>query len=500
MWQLLLGAAIAGSTGVLAKHLFNPKSISQDSSNTNFDTEKQDPRLQNRYLEPGCESNWDEKPKQGEIFRFSSSESAVKTKTGVKARKKVVLKKAEKRSNGGSGVEVNTKKFSVCLKKRRTAKNEAYKCGAFPSKGMILFIYQLSSFCTVILLSCSECQTWKSERCLYVAKSMSRPLAVYITCKHGYGTNRFSVHHLILKVGEKWGAGGVGFVNILLKDCSFGKEIPDLIIDTIESDEQGSVFRWGLGFGIMYMMSAGRAEIGKLNSAMDETAKVVQELKTTLCKRKSSCNLHASSSASEVAASSKKFSGKNSQLLLRKSGTGNRDHNETKVCSLPVFDDGEYASSVLTEEPEPELEVVEMDQLEAELELELQKLSETEVSAKSLHEPVGERFDSYQSKGVLPSELDQKLCHVLIEQQENQIEELESELNSAQSKLREKEAELQALKDCVKRLTNFSLSTGSDDDTEAQGDQECMKDQDSSIKSGSETRKSLVGMKRHMEF
>ncbi|MBA0776728.1 hypothetical protein Gotri_011686 [Gossypium trilobum] len=408
MWQLLLGAAVAGSTGLLAKHLFNPKSISQDSSNTNFDTEKQDPRLQNRYLESGCESNWDEKPKQGEIFRFSSSESAVKTKTGVKARKKVVLKKAEKRSNGGSGVEVNTKKFSVCLKKRRTAKNEAYKCGAFPSKGMILFIYQLSSY--------------------------------------------------------------------------------------------SSVFRWGLGFGIMYMMSAGRAEIDKLNSAMDETAKVVQELKTTLCKRKSSCNLHASSSASEVAASSKKFSGKNSQLLLRKSGTGNRDHNETKVCSLPVFDGGEYASSVLTEEPEPELEVVEMDQLEAELELELQKLSETEVSAKSLHEPVGERFDSYQSKGVLPSELDQKLCHVLIEQQENQIEELESELNSAQSKLREKEAELQALKDCVKRLTNFSLSTGSDDDTEAQGDQECMKDQDSSIKSGSETRKSLVGMKRHMEF
>lgn len=72
---------------------------------------------------------------------------------------------------------------------------------------------------------------------------------------------------------------------------------------------------------------------------------------------------------------------------------------------------------------------------------------------------MGERFDSNQSKGVLPSELDQKLCHMLIEQQENQIEELESELNSAQSKLREKEAELQALKDCVKRLTNFSLST-----------------------------------------
>lgn len=141
-----------------------------------------------------------------------------------------------------------------------------------------------------------------------------------------------------------------------------------------------SVFHWGLGFGIMYMMSAGRAEIDKFNSSMDETAKVVQELKTTLCKRKLSCNLHASSSASDVATSSKKFSGKNSQLLLGKSGTGNRDHNETEVCILPVIDDGEYASSVLTEEPEPELEVVEMDQLEAELELELQKLSEVNFS------------------------------------------------------------------------------------------------------------------------
>lgn len=59
----------------------------------------------------------------------------------------------------------------------------------------------------------------------------------------------------------------------------------------------------------------------------------------------------------------------------------------------------------------------------------------------------------------MPAELDQKLCHLLIERQENQIEELESELDVAQRKLHEKEAELQALKDCVKRLTEFSIST-----------------------------------------
>ncbi|XVE76217.1 hypothetical protein DITRI_Ditri12bG0155400 [Diplodiscus trichospermus] len=386
MWQLLLGAAVAGSTGLLAKHLFNPNPnnpISQDTPNSNLDQQKQDIHLQNGFLESGCETNWEGKQKQDGIFRFSSPESA--GKTGVKAndrRKKAVFKKSEKGSNGG-GVEVNRRKFAVCLKKRRTAKNVAYKCGSCPSK-------------------------------------------------------------------------------------------------------DSSVFRWGLGFGIMYMMSAGKTEINKLNSAMDETKKVVEELKTELCKRKSSCNLQVSNYTNEVATSSKKFSSKNMQLVLDKY----KDHNGIKACSRPVIDDGEYASSVLTEEPEPEPEVVEMDQLEAELESELQKLSETEIS-------VGQRFDSYQSQGVLPSELDQKLCHLLIEQQENQIEELESELNLAQSKLREKEAELQALKDCVRRLTNFSLSTVLDDDTEAQGQQECMSNGDGP--DGSETRKSLVGMKRPIE-
>lgn len=82
-----------------------------------------------------------------------------------------------------------------------------------------------------------------------------------------------------------------------------------------------------------------------------------------------------------------------------------------------------------------------------------------EVSAKGFHELEGQNSNSYQFHGVLPAELDQKLCHVLIEQQENQIVDLESELHLAQSKLHEKEAELQALKDCVKRLTEFSLST-----------------------------------------
>ena len=52
-----------------------------------------------------------------------------------------------------------------------------------------------------------------------------------------------------------------------------------------------------------------------------------------------------------------------------------------------------------------------------------------EVSAKGFHEMEGQSSDSYQFHGVLPAQLDRKLCHVLIEQQKNQIVELESELH-----------------------------------------------------------------------
>lgn len=67
--------------------------------------------------------------------------------------------------------------------------------------------------------------------------------------------------------------------------------------------------------------------------------------------------------------------------------------------------------------------------------------------------------DGTEFQGVLASELSHRLNHLLIERQEDQIADLESELHLAQSKLHEKEAELQALKDTVRRLSQISLST-----------------------------------------
>ena len=86
-------------------------------------------------------------------------------------------------------------------------------------------------------------------------------------------------------------------------------------------------------------------------------------------------------------------------------------------------------------------------------------LVQDDVPDEGYHKTDELDFNYVQSQGVSPSELNKKLSHLLIEQQENQIADLEAELQLAQSRLNEKEAELQALKDCVRSLTELSLST-----------------------------------------
>ncbi|GMP32105.1 hypothetical protein CsSME_00006015 [Camellia sinensis var. sinensis] len=278
--------------------------------------------------------------------------------------------------------------------------------------------------------------------------------------------------------------------------------------------EHNSTFSWGLGVGIMCMMSAGKAEISRLNTAVDETTKVVQELKIEFSRRKSSRNLQVSSSKTEISTSPYKTRGKHTEPIPQ-SSTENRDN--VQDSGVFVTEEGESTSSVLTEGPQQE--VLEMDLLEAELESELQKLScapqklldlkekyQTFVRMKMLlskdfTNQMCQTSDSCQLSGVLPSELDQKLCHLLIEQQESQIVGLESELHWAQSKLHEKEAELQALKDYVKHLTEFSLATASDEESEAQKEEEKIIDHgDYDNKMGPESKRSVVGMKRSMNF
>ncbi|XP_016499867.1 uncharacterized protein LOC107818375 isoform X1 [Nicotiana tabacum] len=270
-----------------------------------------------------------------------------------------------------------------------------------------------------------------------------------------------------------------------------------------------SFFGYGLGIGMVCMMSAGKSEINRLNSTMNETAKAVEELKAELSRRKVAHDLRASKNKAET---NEKNDGECTIRAFPESGTENR--NIFRAVDHQVAEEGECASSVVTEEPQPE--VMEMDQLEAELESELQKLPWCATEGTDLgggRDPCKDEFleknfnlandhnaETYQFSGVLPSELDQKLCHLLIEQQESQIVELASELHQTHSKLHEKEAELQALKDCVRRLTEFSLGSASDEETDGKMEDEISGGGDQEKNIGPESRKSIVGMKRSMNL
>ncbi|KAL8036173.1 hypothetical protein ABFX02_12G142200 [Erythranthe guttata] len=371
MWQVLLAAAAAAGSGILAKKFINPTDTEKPSSDFNQNHQQCD---QKKNLNPQ-DSNFQENgvaisDDGGKIFRFSSpqtgtKESKKKTGSGFRLLKKNGGAKRGNKNGGSKEMVVvdqrgncSGKRVSVCLKKRRTGKHAAGNCE-----------------------SCAS------------------------------------------------------------KDSSFGL---------------------GVGIGMMYVVSAGKAEISKLNCAMDETAKIVQELKSEISTRK---NEHTSS------------------IALNESGK-NKKH--IKRC---------YSDPL-----SPNPEVMEMDQLEAELESELQKLPWC-ATASSGSEGRPDFFEAeilakeVKSDGVLPDELDTKLCHLLIEQQESQIVELEAELHNAHSKLHEKEAELEALKDCVKRLTEFSLASASDEEIED-------KEEDVKARDGIEENvtESMVGMKQTIGY
>lgn len=146
--------------------------------------------------------------------------------------------------------------------------------------------------------------------------------------------------------------------------ASFGIYMTSALLCVLDN----SVFSWGLGVGLMYMMSTGKAEIGRLNTAMDETAKDVQELKTELHKRKSSRGLQFSSSTN-TSAKLDIIGGRNTNPV---SDSSTEHGDNVHDSGFLLTEEGGSASSVLTDEPRQEL--VEMDRLEAELESELQKL------------------------------------------------------------------------------------------------------------------------------
>jgi len=131
-----------------------------------------------------------------------------------------------------------------------------------------------------------------------------------------------------------------------------------------------TAFGWGLGLGIIYMMSAGKAEVSTLSKAIDDTAQAVHELKSELNRQKSSPSQQPSGKVGDATYTMDCMQKSTAEQANTGTSTSNSYSINRKLISHSA--DSDYASSVLT--VEHQAEGAEMDQLEAELESELQKL------------------------------------------------------------------------------------------------------------------------------
>ncbi|CAA3000267.1 Hypothetical predicted protein [Olea europaea subsp. europaea] len=102
----------------------------------------------------------------------------------------------------------------------------------------------------------------------------------------------------------------------------------------------------------MYMTSSGKAEISRLNSAIEKTTKVVQELKAEISKRQASCHLHYSISQNEASTNKIHTDGSYGRQLLA--------NNMDNIKAFTLIAEGEGVSVDLTEDLQ--LEALEIDQ------------------------------------------------------------------------------------------------------------------------------------------
>jgi hypothetical protein len=153
MWQVLLAAAVAGSTGLVAKLVFAPNAdptadpVSDQTQNP-FDHTKPQVSVASTLGSPpvssGCNDsgngngNGSHCQRQDGIFRFSSSGGA--SRSGSKSSRKAVGAKKVGHRSGCAREETevprkSSRRFAVCLKRRKTSRNVAAKSGLSSTKG-----------------------------------------------------------------------------------------------------------------------------------------------------------------------------------------------------------------------------------------------------------------------------------------------------------------------------------------------------------------------------
>lgn len=270
-------------------------------------------------------------------------------------------------------------------------------------------------------------------------------------------------------------------------------------------DEQ--LFNFGLGFGVVFMVTSSKKEIEKLRELQKQTERLVKDLKEEVSRR------NVSNDSSQIV--------QNGEDLLSEHHYAKREIEDAKdrMASVSQSSSGRLesgisengcnssAQSIITTESTPEHSG--MAQLEAELEAELERMelnltaeisceletfsgsempgnivyNDLDVSGtpgkKSSHDQ--ENIDR-ANDGVSPIELERRLHELLQKRQEDHITELEADLKITEDKLVDKEKELSWWKERVCQLLQEN-----DEATTTPGDEST-----ASMSTGRVSNKSLV--------
>lgn len=142
MWQALVAAAVAGTTGIVAKHFLKPASDHAHRPYNDDDLGDQpiDREDESRFLSASALGSELDLPRasvpeeEDEIFRFSSTGSRV-GRRNLSKNKGALRKGVRGERSAGSKQRSGERRVGVCLKRRKTSKIGAGKRESCSSNG-----------------------------------------------------------------------------------------------------------------------------------------------------------------------------------------------------------------------------------------------------------------------------------------------------------------------------------------------------------------------------
>lgn len=237
------------------------------------------------------------------------------------------------------------------------------------------------------------------------------------------------------------------------------------------------LFNFGLGFGVVFMVTSSKKEIEKLRELQEQTERLVKDLKQEVSRRNLSYDSSQMLQSREDLLSEYRYAKREIEDTKDKKVFASQNLSGSLESGISGNECNSSAHSIITTESTPEQSG--MAQLEAELEAELERMeldltterscergifsgsemqdnmvyNDLNVSGisgkKSSHDQEDVDRTNYS---VSPIELERRLHEVLQKKQEDHIAELEADLKITEDELLDKEKELSWWKENVLQL------------------------------------------------